>query len=305
MARIDAAIAERAGQQLGLITHAQLEEIGCSRQMRRTRISDRRLIPIAHRVLRLAGSPCTWEQALLAATLEAGAAAVVSHMSAAALWGFADLRRGAIELSIPLAHCPRLTRGRLHRVDQLISLDVSQRSPFALTTPERTLIDIASRLSHRRLELILDSAARDGLLTAGSAADALARLRASGRHGIKRLAEVVGDPASHLRTDSWLERRTLQLIRAAGLPTPCTQRWEATSSGPARVDLLYEAERLVVEIDGHATHSTRRQRQADAEREAALVLRGWRVIRFTYEDVTERPAYVVDTIRRHLDLATS
>jgi very-short-patch-repair endonuclease len=59
---------------------------------------------------------------------------------------------------------------------------------------------------------------------------------------------------------------------------------------------------LIIEVDGHATHSTRRQRQHDAEREAALLASGWRVIRFTYEDVTERPAYVTATIRQHLGL---
>jgi very-short-patch-repair endonuclease len=300
MARIDAAIAERARQQLSLITHTQLDELGCSRQMRRTRVSDGRLVPIAHRVLRLAGSPCSWEQALLAANLEAGDPAVVSHMSAAALWGFADIGRGAIELSTPAARNPRLTRGRVHRVRDLSRSDVSHRAPFQLTTPERTLVDIASRLSERRLELVLDTAARDGLLTGASAAEVLARLRASGRHGVRRLAQVVGGTEAEIRTDSWLERRVLQVIRDAGLPIPCTQRWMATAAGRARVDLLYEAERLVIEIDGHATHSTRRQRQADAEREAALVACGWRVIRFTYEDITERPHYVVATIRQHL-----
>ena len=67
-----------------------------------------------------------------------------------------------------------------------------------------------------------------------------------------------------------------------------------------RVDRAWEGPRLVVELDGHATHATRRQRRADAERDARLALAGWRVLRFTYEDVTRRPAYVVTTVERHL-----
>jgi very-short-patch-repair endonuclease len=74
------------------------------------------------------------------------------------------------------------------------------------------------------------------------------------------------------------------------------------SGGRARVDLLYDESRLVIEADGHATHATRRQRQADAERAARLTAAGWRVARFTYEDVVERPAYVADTIRTLLQL---
>jgi very-short-patch-repair endonuclease len=70
----------------------------------------------------------------------------------------------------------------------------------------------------------------------------------------------------------------------------------------ARVDALYRDAGLVIEVDGHGSHATRRERQADAEREAALASLGYCVIRFTYEDVTERPDYVVQTIRMLLEL---
>jgi len=56
-------------------------------------------------------------------------------------------------------------------------------------------------------------------------------------------------------------------------------------------------------VAGHATHSTRRDRQRDAERAARLRLAGWRLVEFTYEDVVERPGYVAGMIRSHLDLA--
>jgi very-short-patch-repair endonuclease len=80
----------------------------------------------------------------------------------------------------------------------------------------------------------------------------------------------------------------------------------AESGGPGgrryRLDGRYDEQRLVVEIDGHATHATRRQRQADAERDMRLQAQGLRVIRFTYEDVVERPAHVVATIAQFLGL---
>jgi very-short-patch-repair endonuclease len=186
----------------------------------------------------------------------------------------------------------------VHRVSDLAPIDLRQRPPFQLTSPERTLVDIAGRLRERQLEAILDEAARDGLLSVDSVTGALARLRRSGRAGVARLDRVLGHPTVRLRADSWLERQLLKLIEAAGLPLPRTQVvLERCDEGVARVDALFDDAKLIIEVDGHHTHSTRRQRQADAQREAALLARGWRVVRFTYEDVTERPAYVVHTIR--------
>ncbi|MFP3901263.1 MAG: DUF559 domain-containing protein [Acidimicrobiia bacterium] len=87
----------------------------------------------------------------------------------------------------------------------------------------------------------------------------------------------------------------------AGLPVPrCQVHLRCPGGGIARVDLLWDRSRLVAELNGHGSHATRRRRQADAERAARLALAGWRVIAFTYEDVTERPAYVVATIAAHL-----
>jgi very-short-patch-repair endonuclease len=71
----------------------------------------------------------------------------------------------------------------------------------------------------------------------------------------------------------------------------------------ARVDLLWDEQRLVAELDGHGSHATRRDRQRGAERAAELGVAGWRVVTFVYEDVVERPGDVVDTIRAHLALA--
>jgi very-short-patch-repair endonuclease len=73
----------------------------------------------------------------------------------------------------------------------------------------------------------------------------------------------------------------------------------------ARVDLLWDDARLVVELDGHADHATRRRRQADAERSARLGLVGWHTVRFTYEDVVERPGHLVAMIRAYLSRTAS
>jgi very-short-patch-repair endonuclease len=98
-----------------------------------------------------------------------------------------------------------------------------------------------------------------------------------------------------------VEQEALRIVAKAGLPVPrCQVKLRKAGGGIARVDLLWDDGPLVVELDGHGTHATRRQRQADAERAAQLGLAGWRVVRFTYEDVVERPPYIVATIAAYL-----
>jgi hypothetical protein len=104
--------------------------------------------------------------------------------------------------------------------------------------------------------------------------------------------------------ESWLETEGMRIVARAGLPTPrCQVRLRKRGGGIARVDLFWDDARLAVELDGHGSHATRRQRQAAAERASRLKLAGWDVVAFTYEDVVERPDYVVEAIRAHLSMA--
>jgi very-short-patch-repair endonuclease len=302
MAAIDAAIAERARQQLGLITYRQLDELGCTERMRRARIGQGLLVPMGHRVLRVAGAAVSWEQRILALALDAGTDAVVSHLSAAALWGFHGIAAGAVEVSVPAGRKPRPMAGRVHRVSALGPSDRRTRGLFRLTSPERTVLDIAPRLRPRQLESILDHGQRDGLLAASGVRHLLDSTVTTGRPGVTKLRGVLAADDAGPRPESWLERSLIRAIRAAGLPTPELQvEIPLPGSRMARVDALYRDAGLVIEVDGHGSHATRRERQADAEREAALASLGYCVIRFTYEDVTERPDYVVQTIRMLLE----
>lgn len=104
------------------------------------------------------------------------------------------------------------------------------------------------------------------------------------------------------RPHSWLERRALGVIAGAGLPPPRVQVHFRSDGRLARVDLYYDEQRLVVEVAGHRTHSSRRHRQHDAERANRLRLAGLAVLEFTYEDVVDRPEYVSATIAAALGL---
>jgi Protein of unknown function (DUF559) len=119
------------------------------------------------------------------------------------------------------------------------------------------------------------------------------------------LADLLDCTEGRPRGDSWLEQAGIRVIVGAGLPVPRVQVKQCKAGGGiARVGLLWDDARLVAELAGHGTHATRRRRQSDAERAARLGLEDWQVIEFTYEDVVERPGYVVDVIRAHLHKAS-
>jgi very-short-patch-repair endonuclease len=296
------AIAERASQQLGLVTVDQLRDLHISSGTQRTLVRRGSLEPVGVRVRRLPGHPPTWHQRLLAATLEAGPGAVVSHGAALALWRFVGAAPGVVEVTLPRGRRPRRVPGRVHHARDLLPVDVGWAGGLPVTTPSRSLIDAAPQLPPGQLERMLDHAARDGLVYVPYLRWRLDDLRRRGRPGVRPLLAVL--PAEHPRRveESWLERQVVDLLRDARLPPPRCQARLRVAGGVARVDLCYDDVRLVVEVDGHAPHSTRRQRQADAERAARLVAAGWRVVRFTYDDVVERPAHVVTTVAGLLGL---
>ena len=101
--------------------------------------------------------------------------------------------------------------------------------------------------------------------------------------------------------ESRLERWLLRLVRDAGLPRPTLQKVFRVGGGQiARVDALF-GDRLIVEVEGHGTHSSRQQRQADEQRRTRLILQGHVVLAFVYNVLRDRPAWVatcIDEARR-------
>ncbi|HKE72924.1 MAG TPA: DUF559 domain-containing protein [Acidimicrobiales bacterium] len=295
------AVTDRSATQFGLVTTDQLDALGVSRQSRRTLEARGALVKAGARVWRLPGHPPSWHQRLMCAVLDSGPEAVVSHVAACAWWGFAGIRPGAVEVSVPPGRRPRRVVGRVHRVSDLGPGDVDRRGPVPVTTPARSLLDAAPRLRPEQIADALDGATRAGQIDVAQLRRRLEDLRRHGRPGVTRLLRAL--PAEHdtePAEESWLERRLSRLIERAGLPQPRRQVPILHGAGTARVDFLYDRIRLVVETDGHGTHATRRERQADAERDVRLTALGYRVVRFTYEDVVRRPAYVIRVLRTFL-----
>ncbi len=125
--------------------------------------------------------------------------------------------------------------------------------------------------------------------------------RTAGHPGVRRLRAVVetGQVGENIpRTE--LEARFRQLCEQAGLPRPAVNEWIAVAGEEIQVDFVWFKERVIVETDGFGTHGTRQAFQRDRRRDQLLSLAGWRVVRFTWDEVTKEPGHVTDVVRKLL-----
>ncbi len=296
-------VADLASRQHGAIGTAQLDELGVTRRWLDNLARRGYVERAAPGVYVVAGSAASWEQRLVVGLLALGEESWVSHEAAAALHGLDRAVRDAVEFTVG-----RRSRGRrmpfvVHTAESLRPLDLVVVQGIRCLSATRTIIDLArARVSRPRLEAAIDSAVRLGLTSPTVLVERLSELRGPGRWGARELDALLVDAGGH----SMLERRFLALMRQAGLPRPATQvihRRGGTTF--ARVDFLFEAFGVVVEVSGRRGHSSPAERARDAQRRNELHDVGRRVFEYTWEDVTRRPAYVVQTMITRLSSAPS
>ena len=269
-------------------------------------ISTGRLIVVHPSVYRLAGSPPSWEQQLLASVMAAGDGAVASHRSAAGLWGI--LAAEGVELTVPARRRTRLPGMIVHRSVDVGAAHVVRRKGVPATSPLRTLVDLGAVVSGGVVEDALDRALAIRLVTVPGVEAALETVARRGRSGAGVLRAVLDDRAlGSDRPDSLLEPRMARLLRQHRLPA-ATFQYEVRHAGRfiAQVDFAYPALLVALEVDGFETHSSPRALQADLRRQNLLVGLGWTVLRFTWADVVRYPDRVAAQIRSVLrSLATA
>jgi very-short-patch-repair endonuclease len=159
---------------------------------------------------------------------------------------------------------------------------VTVRRGIPVTTPACTIIDLARSLRGRPLEQLIDLADQRGLID-------FDQLRAANSASLQAVLRSYR-PAP---TRSELEERFLRLCDTHGIPRPETN----TRIEGIEVDFAWRDRRLVVEVDGYAYHRSPTAFEEDRERDVTLTTRGWRVLRFTWTQVTRRAAWVATAIR--------
>jgi very-short-patch-repair endonuclease len=299
--RHDDLAARLAARQLGLLTLEQVRRIGFSHDAVRHRVTRGRWTRVRTGVFAVAGVPSTAEQAVLAAVLAAGDPAVASHGTAGWMWDLPLPRRDVIELTTPIERQRRLPGVRAHRSGTLDERDVATVRRVPVTSVARTLLDTSSRIDDATMGAALDHGLRVGSVTL-SAMREIARRLPTIAHGrsparVQRVlaARIPGyDPG-----DSELETLVWELIASAGLARP-VRRY--VLRGPTRkfvIDLAYPRERIAIEVDGFEPHRSRTAFDNDRERQNALVLLDWLLLRFTSRS-TE--THIIDSVANALSV---
>ena len=274
---VDGRIFEAARRHHGVISHAQLERLGLSREAIKSRLRRGRLAPL-HRGVYALGPILKPEGFWLAAVLACGLGAVLSHRAAAAHWGLLAAA-GRVDVSVPSRNGRACRRGiAIHRPLRLGPDDVTVHDGIPITTVARTLLDLAATSPRR----VLDRAVNEAEVLRLFDLFAL-ELAAVGHRGGRKAGAAVEryDPLMGL-TRSELEKRFLELCRDAGLSAPLVNY---TVVG-YKVDFLWPDARRIVETNGWATHGTRRGFERDHTRDLALESAGYGVTRLSYRQVT-------------------
>jgi very-short-patch-repair endonuclease len=269
-AKGDLVIARIAARQHGVVSLAQLEAARIRRQGIYRRIQAGRLHHLHRGVYAVGHTNLTFAARCMAAVLAVGDRAVVSHRSAAAVWGLLPQHTGSIDVTVPGDGGRRKRHGiTIHRCHSLIAAVTTRRNGIAVTKPARTLRDIHRTVPQPVYRRAVRRALDLGLISSSE---------------LKRDDEL---------TRSELERLFLRLCRRHRLPQP-----EVNSRiGPYEVDFLWRDRNLVVETDGFRHHGDRSAFERDRRRDASVQSLGYRVLRFTHRQLTDDRSAVVAALQ--------
>jgi very-short-patch-repair endonuclease len=295
----DKAVAAVARLQRGLISREQLRAMGLGRGAIEHRLASGRLHRVRRGVYQVGHSAAPPLAREIAALLAYGPGSVLSHRTAAVQWRILPPADGPVSVTILGRDGGRRPGVRRHRVQSLGAVDLRLRDGVPLTAPARTLLDLAGEADDRDLGRAINEALVQRLVSTGDLRSVLERCeRRPGSPILRRLVDKFEEPAL---TRSEAEVRMLELLRRSGLPSPETN----VRVGRYEVDMLWRQDRLVVEIDGFAFHSTRAAFERDRRRDADLQTAGLRVMRVTWRQIVEEPEATLVRVARLLGVRTA
>jgi very-short-patch-repair endonuclease len=294
MEPVDVVIARIAVRQHGLVTRSQLLAAGLTERQVDRRIGHAQLVVLHKGVYGVPAAKPGYEQALLAACLASGG--VVSHRSAARLFGLRGFDRDTrVEICVDAARVPNLDGVTVHRSK---GLEHSQIGVIPVAMPAEVLLQLAAVTPGRVPGAVNDVLIRR-IATLPGLVRFLQRRAASGRNGTQLLRDLVAEQVrAGAPTESWLEDRLLEFVRARGYPEPVRQFRIQTPRGRFRLDLAWPEVRLDLEGDGRLFHTSPSQSRRDQARDEALGEVSWAVERVAWLQLIENPDGVDARLRR-------
>jgi very-short-patch-repair endonuclease len=223
----------------------------------------------------------------MAAILLLGGHAVLSHRTAAAIWGLLPRPAGEVIVTIVGRQARSRPGIHVHRTQRLDRRDLRVRDGLPLTSPPRTIVDLAHDPD---LEEAIAVARMRGLATPEEISAAIERV--PGRRGTVRLGRLLETGSASGYTASAAEQRMRSLLRAAELPQPLAN---VRLLGYV-VDFLWPQHKLIVEVDGFLFHSSRSSFEHDRRRDQRLTAAGYTVLRVTWRQLEKEPYAVIARI---------
>lgn len=294
---LDQAAAAIAGRQHGMVARWQLLELGWSRDVIKRRIARGALHPLHRGVYAYGHRAITVESRWMAATLAFGPDAVLSHRSAGQLLGLVPRSRIRPEVTRP-----RHAAGRPHLVIHQAVLpgdEVVRVRGIPVTSVPRTILDLAATRSEREVERAWDQMEFQGHTDVLSVPDLLQRYpRRKGSPLLTRLASRKTLPVGITRND--FEEAFLALIDHQGLPRPRMNAHVELRGRFYEIDAFWEQQRVAIELDGGAAHTTSKAFDDDRERDRILTAERFTTTRVTWHHLHDKPQEVADDLRRIL-----
>lgn len=291
-----AAIAE---EQFGVTTTDQARAVGFDDDRVCYMVRTGRLLRPARNVLAVAGAPASWHRDVMVAVLSAGPDAFVSHATAAYLWRMISARPDRIEI-VMRRWLRSIQHVTVHESTDLTESDVTLLGSIPITTPVRTIVDLGAT-ARRLVPRALDTGLRTRLFELHDVARLIGRVGRRGRRGVGVIRPLVEE---RLRwrgiADSEMEDLFRRVCERYTLPQPVAQVEIRDANGAfvCRTDFAYPERLLRIELDSEAFHMDTATFRKDRSVQNQTELLGWRTLRYTWWDLTVRPAHVAREIRQ-------
>ena len=276
--------------QHGHLARRQLLTMGLSRGAIDGRIESGEYVRVHHGVYCIAPRRDDPISRAAAAVLACGPEAVLSHGSAATLWGL--LRNWTFPLEV-IATQRKRPGIVTHRCRTLKRRDITRQHGIPTTSPERTILDNAPRLNSKQLTRMVNDGRLSGYVHLATLADVVSRNpHHPGANLLRPFVEDSGNP-----TRSGFEDAFKAFCASYRLPTPLIN----TKVNGYEVDAYFPDHNLIVELDGRRYHDDPESFEEDREQDAEQLKHGLRTVRITDERFTTGPDEEAQRLQEILD----
>jgi hypothetical protein len=292
---VEGELAEIAGRQHGIVARRQVEGLGLTGNTADLWVRQGRLHRIHPGVYAVGHTAITPRGRWMAAVLASGPGAVLSHRSAAALWGIWGSGAGDVHVTVP-----RKTRSQrsIKRHFGALPIDeVTSRDGIPVTSAARAVLDLAADKGEAAAESALREMEYLGIY--GPVSIPVLLDRHPHHRGSKIVARCLqrlkDDPSGRVRSP--LEELFLPFLDAHHIPRPRLNAWLTIGEERFQVDCLWPDARLIGELDGFQAHGTRRAMRADRKRDRQLLAASYRVVRITESQLVNEPLQIAADVR--------